>query len=75
MWILQKQMMVGGLAVYAYFSETSEADVNRDLSAAKEFETEAEAIEFRNTQALQDWSPIKYTDPGATALKPWELEK
>jgi hypothetical protein len=75
MWMLQKQVLVGGLQVYAYFSETSQADVNRDLSAAKEFETEAQAVEFRDARAMIGWSPIKYNDPGAGALEPWELEK
>ncbi len=75
MWMLQKQVLIGDLQVYAYFSETSEADVNRDLSAAKEFESEAQAIEFRDSHSLTGWSPIKYSDPGASALQPWELEK
>jgi len=75
MWFLQKQVSVDGLTVYAYFSESSGADVNRDISAAKEFKTEAEATEFRNANSMKDWSPIKYSDPGASALQPWELEK
>jgi hypothetical protein len=75
MWILQKQVSIGGLSVYAYFSETSEAEVNRDLSAAKAFETEAAALQFRDDNALKGWSPVKYSDPGARALQPWELEK
>ena len=75
MWMLQKKVLVGGLQVYAYFSESSEADVNRDLSAAKKFETEAQAAEFIDANALRGWSPIKYNEPGASALQPWELEK
>ena len=75
MWMLQKQVLIGGLQVYAYYSESSEADVNRDLSAAKQFDSEAQAIGFRDDHAMRDWSPVKYTDPGATALQPWELEK
>jgi len=73
--MLQKKASVGGAEVWAYYSEISEADINRNLSDAKKFNTEAEANEFRNTNKLQGWSAIQYNDPGASALRPWELEK
>jgi hypothetical protein len=75
MWILEKKVIVNDLQELAYFSETSDATLNRDISAAKEFKTEAQALEFIAAHALKEWHPIQYNDPGATALQPWELEK
>jgi hypothetical protein len=75
MWILQKKLQIDGVVEFAYYSETSQAEANRDLSAAKSFETAEQAREFITTQALKGWEPIQYKDPGASALQPWELEK
>ena len=73
MWILQKQLLIDGLTVYAYYSETSTADLNRDLLAAKTFDTIADATEYQTTRGLQGWQPVRNAQPGAS--EPWELEK
>jgi hypothetical protein len=71
MWVLCKQTLVGGATVDDFYSETSQAHVNSNLSEAKKFESEEQAIIFRDAHSLRGWAAVHYASPEDTRSRKW----
>ena len=60
MWILQKQQLVAGIETWAYFSDTSEANPNRDLSEAEQLIQTARVAKPNDPAVTDSWGWVQY---------------